>query len=92
LTYNVTSLVNNIILPNTEPDDIIGSNNLSELTSWVIVTSVDADCIAHAYSVGSVSSIILIEGQTLLGFPAPKKATIDVKGIAERIRAYQNIT
>lgn len=90
MPHDVTSLVNNIILPQTEPSDIIGIHNIHEVSHWMVVENTNAVNLATAYSTGGISTMILIEEIIFIGTPEIPRENIDVKGITERITAYKN--
>jgi hypothetical protein len=92
MTIGVTSLVHNIILPCTEPDDIIGLENIQGVNHWMIAPESDPHYLSVGLSTGGILTIILCEGNVFVGTATIPRGDIDVKGITERIRAYTDFT
>jgi hypothetical protein len=91
MPYNVTSLVNNIILPATVEADIIGIERLNKIINWFILHKTDPLDLAVIYSVGGVDTLILVEDAVFIGTSKEQRGDIDVEGIAKRIEAHHNL-
>lgn len=89
MPYNVTSLVNNIVLPATEPSDIIGIDRLKDVVNWILIPNADPMNLAVAYSTGGVASLILVEDVIFVGTVQAQRDDIDVRTIAKRIEAHR---
>ena len=88
MQYNVTSLVNNVILPQTEPSDILGLERIQDVVSWIMLPTADPMNLAVAFAIGAIPTIIIIEGSTFIGTSYNKIGdNVDVKGIEQRLKA-----
>ena len=89
--YDVTNLVNNVILPQAEPNDIIGMEYIKYVTIWSYLPTLEVMNLAIGYRTGAFLSIILLEGQVFIGTGSNYARGIrDVKRIAERIEAHES--
>ena len=88
--YNVTSLVNNIIIPETEPSDIIGIDSLKDVEHWIIVPNGYHIDLSFAYKIGNILSLILIEDVIFVGTDSNHRGELDVENIAKRIKAHRD--
>jgi hypothetical protein len=87
--FDVTSLVNNVILPSCESTDIIGLEYLQEVTLWLYIPDCEARNLAIGYVAGSILSIILIESQVFIGMNTVIRKGLNVNRITERIESHE---
>ena len=88
MLYNVTSLVNSIILPTTEPSDIIGLLAINQVSEWYLAPEMQSSDAAQLHEWGIIPTIIMTEGCTFYGMEHSKGANTNVKRVTERLEAF----
>ena len=93
MTHNVTNLVNSVILPQTEPDDIIGIENIKNVDVWSYLPNIQVVELTTLFKAGAFHSLILIEGAVFAGTGCSKVEDISyVERNIKRIKAHEIFT
>ena len=94
MSFNVTELVNNVVLPQVESSDIIGLERINEVMTWLYLPYSEPLHLAIGYSCGAILSILLTEGCSFVGIADNNTNGVeeDVKRITERIKTHPSFT
>jgi hypothetical protein len=90
MDYDFTNLVNNVIIPQTEPNDIIGIEYLKSVVTWFYLPYSRIDDLIISYRSGAFRCIILLEGLIFVGTGSSKiKDKQYVERNIERLKAHE---
>ena len=93
MNHDVTNLVNNVILPQTEPDDIIGIEYIKYVSVWIYLPEIQVGELVSLYKAGAFHSLILIEGTVFAGTGSSKVEDIRyVERNIKRIKTHEIFT
>lgn len=93
MNHDVTNLVNNVILPQTEPDDIIGIEDIKNVNVWSYLPNIQVCELTTLFKSGALQSLILIEGAIFAGTGCLKAREMSyVERNIKRIKAHEIFT
>ena len=93
MDYDFTNLVNNVIIPQTEPSDIIGIEYLKSVVTWFYLPNSHIDDLIISHRSGAFICIILVEGLVFVGTGSSKIEDKEyVERNIERLKAHEGFT
>ena len=93
MNHDVTNLVNNVILPQTEPDDIIGIEYIKYVSVWIYLPEIQVGELVSLYKAGAFHALILIEETVFAGTGSSKVEDIRyVERNIKRIKTHEIFT
>lgn len=93
MSHDVTNLVNNVILSQTEHDNIIGIEYIKYVSVWIYLPEIQVGELVSLYKAGAFHSLILIEGTVFAGTGSSKVEDIRyVERNIQRIKTHEIFT
>tara|TARA_Y100001951_G_C11282991_1_gene266654 strand:+ start:1210 stop:1488 length:279 start_codon:yes stop_codon:yes gene_type:complete len=86
----VTNLVNDVILPAVESNDILGLTNLNDVKYWYLIDNNDSLLIALLHDAGILPTLVLTAGCIFAGSAHYFGVTENAERIKERIELSAN--
>lgn len=89
--FEMSELVNNVVLPTVETDAIIGLNNINKVKHWFYVPEYVDTQIAMLHMDGYIPTMILTDGCLFVGTKNHNGVTDEVKRIEQMLKANRSL-